>query len=225
MKKLSIAVLCILLALLLPLSTLAHSGRTDSSGGHKDNKNASGLGYYHYHCGGNPPHLHSGGVCPYSSTSASAGTSTASSGARANAAAGSSSSASSSGSTTAGGAGLSAAAPKTTSEYPKAYDAEQAKEDSAAIRKIFDKFYSNSYVIVPIGHMSAPQTSVTVRTKADLGSLNTATLVFYNYNLAANTVKRIENPNYSFDAEGALTFTTSSNEGHVLITDSEWIKK
>ncbi len=27
----------------------AHSGRTDSSGGHKDNKNKSGLGYYHYH--------------------------------------------------------------------------------------------------------------------------------------------------------------------------------
>lgn len=26
----------------------AHSGRTDSSGGHKDNKNKSGLGSYHY---------------------------------------------------------------------------------------------------------------------------------------------------------------------------------
>lgn len=224
MKKLSIAVLCILLALVLPLSTLAHGGRTDSSGGHKDNKNASGLGYYHYHCGGNPPHQHSGGVCPYSSTGVSTGTSTASSGARANAAAGSRSSASSSGSTP-GGAGMAAAAPKVTPEYPKAFDAEQAKEDSAAIKKAFDKFYSNSYVIVPIGHMSAPQTSVTVYTKADLGSLNTATLVFYNYNLAANTVKRIEKPNYSFDAEGALTFTTNSNEGHVLITDSEWIKK
>lgn len=45
----------------------AHSGRTDSSGGHKDNKNASGLGSYHYHCGGNPAHLHDGGACPYSS--------------------------------------------------------------------------------------------------------------------------------------------------------------
>jgi competence protein ComEC len=43
----------------------AHSGRTDSSGGHKDNKNMSGLGYYHYHCGGNPPHLHENWVCPY----------------------------------------------------------------------------------------------------------------------------------------------------------------
>lgn len=38
----------------------AHSGRTDSSGGHKDNKNKSGLGSYHYHCGGYPAYLHEG---------------------------------------------------------------------------------------------------------------------------------------------------------------------
>lgn len=48
-------------------ASLAHSGRTDSSGGHHDNKNASGLGSYHYHCGGHPAHLHPNGVCPYSS--------------------------------------------------------------------------------------------------------------------------------------------------------------
>lgn len=48
----------------------AHSGRTDASGGHRDNKNASGLGSYHYHCGGHPAHLHPGGVCPYASTTA-----------------------------------------------------------------------------------------------------------------------------------------------------------
>lgn len=52
----------------------AHSGRTDSSGGHKDNKNKSGLGSYHYHCGGNPPHLHSNGYCPYSSSGRSSTT-------------------------------------------------------------------------------------------------------------------------------------------------------
>lgn len=47
----------------------AHGGRTDGSGGHKDNKNASGLGSYHYHCGGNPAHLHTNG-CPYKATAA-----------------------------------------------------------------------------------------------------------------------------------------------------------
>ena len=46
-------------------TAFAHSGRTDSSGGHHDNKNKSGLGSYHYHCGGHPAHLHENGVCPY----------------------------------------------------------------------------------------------------------------------------------------------------------------
>ena len=50
----------------------AHSGRTDASGGHKDNKNKSGYGSYHYHCGGNPPHLHDSGACPYKSGSSAA---------------------------------------------------------------------------------------------------------------------------------------------------------
>ena len=47
------------------ISSYAHSGRTDGSGGHKDNKNKSGLGSYHYHCGGYPAHLHTSGYCPY----------------------------------------------------------------------------------------------------------------------------------------------------------------
>lgn len=45
----------------------AHSGRTDSAGGHRDNKNKSGLGYYHYHHGYGP-HLHTNGICPYSAS-------------------------------------------------------------------------------------------------------------------------------------------------------------
>jgi len=40
----------------------AHQGRTDANGGHHDYKNKSGLGSYHYHCGGNPAHLHPNGV-------------------------------------------------------------------------------------------------------------------------------------------------------------------
>ena len=71
-KKTTKTIIALLIA--MPLTTqlaFAHGGRTDSNGGHKDNKNASGLGSYHYHCGGNPPHLHNNGVCPYSSTSSS----------------------------------------------------------------------------------------------------------------------------------------------------------
>lgn len=47
-------------------SAFVHPGRTDSRGGHHDKKNASGLGAYHYHCGGCPAHLHDDSICPYS---------------------------------------------------------------------------------------------------------------------------------------------------------------
>lgn len=67
-KRISVLFMSSMLAFSsVPGTVQAHSGRTDSSGGHHDNKNISGLGSYHYHCGGNPPHLHDGGVCPYSS--------------------------------------------------------------------------------------------------------------------------------------------------------------
>lgn len=61
----------LVMTIVLSVSTFsyAHSGRTDSSGGHRDNKNKSGLGSYHYHCGGNPAHLHGSGYCPYGSGS------------------------------------------------------------------------------------------------------------------------------------------------------------
>lgn len=70
MKKIRIASLGLAVTLLLsPASTLGHPGKTDSSGGHKNNKNKSGLGNYHYHYGGNPAHLHDNSVCPYSGSS------------------------------------------------------------------------------------------------------------------------------------------------------------
>ena len=68
MKK-HLKVMSVLLSamFLLSVSVSAHSGRTDSSGGHRDNQNKSGLGSYHYHCGGYPAHLHPDGICPYNS--------------------------------------------------------------------------------------------------------------------------------------------------------------
>lgn len=83
MRKNKTKIISILLIILSTISiganTYAHSGKTDSSGGHKDNKNQSGLGSYHYHCGGHPAHLHTNGVCPYSSSSSSNKKSTSSS--------------------------------------------------------------------------------------------------------------------------------------------------
>lgn len=63
-RKLAALLSMVLLLVFCAVPVQAHSGRTDASGGHRDNKNASGLGYYHYHHGYGP-HLHPGGVCPY----------------------------------------------------------------------------------------------------------------------------------------------------------------
>lgn len=65
MRRILVAVF-VIFSLIVTAS--AHSGRTDSNGGHKDNKNKSGLGSYHYHCGGYPAHLHTSGYCPYTDT-------------------------------------------------------------------------------------------------------------------------------------------------------------
>lgn len=65
----SIITIAALLITAVSFTALAHSGRTDSAGGHHDYKNASGLGSYHYHHG-YPAHLHPGGVCPYATPAA-----------------------------------------------------------------------------------------------------------------------------------------------------------
>lgn len=83
MRKNKTKIISILLTILsiisIGVNAYAHSGRTDSNGGHRDNQNKSGLGSYHYHCGGHPAHLHTNGVCPYSSSSSSSKSSTSSS--------------------------------------------------------------------------------------------------------------------------------------------------
>lgn len=74
-KKIFFSLTVCMLVITMPFMVLAHGGRTDGSGGHKDNKNKSGLGSYHYHCGGYPAHLHDGGVCPYKGGGSSSGSS------------------------------------------------------------------------------------------------------------------------------------------------------
>lgn len=67
MKSTKLKITTLLMSILIISSSItanAHSGRTDANGGHKDNKNKSGLGSYHYHCGGHEAHLHTNG-CPY----------------------------------------------------------------------------------------------------------------------------------------------------------------
>lgn len=50
---------------LATVPAFAHPGRLDGNGGHKDIKNVSGLGPYHYHCGDFTAHLHTVSTCTY----------------------------------------------------------------------------------------------------------------------------------------------------------------
>lgn len=67
-KRIIFTLTLIILLITFPMVSFAHSGKTDSRGGHRDNKNKSGLGSYHYHHGMSA-HLHPNGVCPYSGAS------------------------------------------------------------------------------------------------------------------------------------------------------------
>lgn len=58
MKKTFILIVAIVSCALLSFSVLAHSGRTDSNGGHN-----SSTGYHYHH--GYPAHQHTNGECPY----------------------------------------------------------------------------------------------------------------------------------------------------------------
>lgn len=59
-----------LLILIFAIPVQAHSGRTDSKGGH----HVTATGEYHYHHG-YPAHQHPNGICPYAANSVSANTS------------------------------------------------------------------------------------------------------------------------------------------------------
>lgn len=67
MKKTIIFIIIVVLLLSFTSVAFAHSGGTDSDGGHRDKNNTSGLGSYHYHHGYSA-HLHENGICPYDVT-------------------------------------------------------------------------------------------------------------------------------------------------------------
>ena len=78
-RKRIVSILLIIISIIsIEINSYAHSGRTDANGGHRDNQNKSGLGSYHYHCGGYPAYLHTNGACPYSSSKKNASSSSSS---------------------------------------------------------------------------------------------------------------------------------------------------
>ena len=79
MNQFKLAIIALLL-FTFPLCALAHSGRTDSKGGHMNHS----TGDYHYHHG-YPEHYHTNGKCPYDfddKTGQNSGSSSSSGGAK-----------------------------------------------------------------------------------------------------------------------------------------------
>ena len=74
MRRCFFLILTISLIFIITIPVFAHSGNTDSSGGHYNHS----TGDYHYHHG-YPAHYHTNGVCPYQSSGSSSGSSDSSS--------------------------------------------------------------------------------------------------------------------------------------------------
>lgn len=131
----------LIVSILITGAASAHSGRTDSSGGHRDNKNASGLGSYHYHHG-YPAHLHTGGVCPYDFSDKTSHSSGSSSGASSGSSG--SYSGSSGGSTTVTTA--ASVSDRFDDGYSYGYADAQKKFDDGVTRTDVDAAYKNGYL-------------------------------------------------------------------------------
>lgn len=88
----------------------------------------------------------------------------------------------------------------------------------------FEKFYSNKLAVISLEQQNAFGMPVDIAAKLDLAGMDTKTLYFYAYDRAANTYKRIMEPNYRIDTKGFLHFTTVL-AGDILVTDKPLTKK
>jgi len=85
-------------------------------------------------------------------------------------------------------------------------------------RNLFERFFTNSVRVVHFDHSGAWGQSVRVAARVNLADMNIQNLVFYSYDRASNSYRRIANPAYRIDANGFLHFTTSMG-GDIIISD------
>ncbi|MCL2069064.1 MAG: hypothetical protein FWH00_04110, partial [Oscillospiraceae bacterium] len=83
---------------------------------------------------------------------------------------------------------------------------------------IFKQFFSNNLMTVSLGQQGIFGQTVTIVAKLAPG-LNTANLMFYVYDSAANTFRRIQTPNYRIDANGYVHFDIALG-GEIVISDA-----
>lgn len=88
----------------------------------------------------------------------------------------------------------------------------------------YEKRFDNRFAAIQFFQEGSFGTTVQVSAKVNLKKLDTQSLHFYSVNRVANTYVQIENPNYSIDDNGYLTFQTTEG-GTMLITDRPLTQK
>ena len=92
------------------------------------------------------------------------------------------------------------------------------------IANIFDKWFSNKIAVIHFDQSGDWGQAVNVAARIDLSGVDTKNLVFYAYNSATNTYKRIQAPAYWIDANGYLRFTTPY-AGDVIMSEGTLVKR
>lgn len=203
MKK-HLSILLVTLLLISQFTTVfAHSGRTDAYGGHRDNNNVSGLGYYHYHHG-YPAHLHPNGVCPYASNTTN-NTHTYNYNSQ-----------------------PSTPAPSKEVIPPIEYNEEEAIKSQEEIKELFNTYFSNEKIIVvQTAHLSNYEAYASFSVVTDYADWDFENVWTYNYNKDTNKYHSYS-AYFTYTAnDNSCTFdlTTNCNEGYVIITQGELTAK
>jgi hypothetical protein len=88
----------------------------------------------------------------------------------------------------------------------------------------FGRWFSNQIRVIAFNQQADWEQPVQVAARVDLTGMNTANLVFYSYNQATNSFRRIAAPEYRIDANGFLHFTTPF-AGSIVISDGVLVRK
>ncbi len=95
------------------------------------------------------------------------------------------------------------------------------KVDENSVKNVvatFNKYFSNEVVVIKCEQQGTFGMEVEMAVKVDISKLDASKLVFYSYDAASNTYKKLANTNYFVDANGYVHFTTKL-AGSIIVTD------
>ena len=88
----------------------------------------------------------------------------------------------------------------------------------------FLKWFDNNISVIHFDQIYGWGQAVQIAAKLDLSGMDTDNLVFYSYDIATNTYRRIQAPAYWVDANGYLRFTTEL-AGDIIVSEGALVKK